>query len=702
MHFLKLLRGVVMSFKTFLGTVCLSFSLYSPTGADFFSSLNVEDRQEFFVSDQDNQENPAAATIINPESNSSEKNGDKLILLPQASFIPIQEEILAYIKELTGKESDKINNSQLLSLLQNQVSQTGGKDPQALYMLGQALLVFAYHPEFTDQISAMVRMGQVHLLNARNMLNRAEADKRTYCRKADNILSEFFSKEFIAAEKAIAESLQAQGKTDEANRLLRILNYKTGSDIPEIKEMLARTYRELAEGDELAYPDHMNAANYHGNASEEAQQQRLAMQEMALDIFSAHLQTQPDAGTEEPSDPDTATLPPDSDGTTGDETPTGLLSQEQVEQKLQLALAENQEGKLDTALEQMREIVTKSSFNAVKPRYFLALQYLFMAQDRRYSQQREQYEKLADLHIEECIRRENNAVETYPDNPEWGSKARELKERLNQKQSTINIETPRQQLVNQGIREALALNDENKFMEALEILRSNVHQTEFKCVKSRYFLAKQYLLMREKDEFSPNHEEFYNTAVQHIDACIANKDKELEDYPENPVWGGHAAELKATLESSAALSEPEKFVLPCPGRVTSLYGMRTHPIHRTRSMHNGIDIGTPKGTPLVAMHNGRILSAQTSGGYGKTVRIVYDNGHESLFAHMDNYKSQNGGTTRSGDRVQRGDKVGEVDSTGLSTGHHLHLEIKKDGERIDPAIILKDIIGRNISNGTSF
>ena len=121
-------------------------------------------------------------------------------------------------------------------------------------------------------------------------------------------------------------------------------------------------------------------------------------------------------------------------------------------------------------------------------------------------------------------------------------------------------------------------------------------------------------------------------------------------------------------------------------RFASGFGYRLHPILKIYRLHSGIDLSAPTGTPIYASGNGRIRKAERSGSYGNYVTINHGYGYESNYAHMS--KS----VVRIGQKVRRGDIIGYVGNTGLSSAPHLHYEIVKDGGKINPVgYFYKDI-----------
>ena len=115
-------------------------------------------------------------------------------------------------------------------------------------------------------------------------------------------------------------------------------------------------------------------------------------------------------------------------------------------------------------------------------------------------------------------------------------------------------------------------------------------------------------------------------------------------------------------------------------RIASGFGYRIDPIYKTVKMHAGLDFTAPQGTPIYATADGVIkTAANTSNGYGNHVIINHGYGYETLYGHMVRIKA------RAGQKVNRGDLIGYVGSTGKSTGPHCHYEVHKNGQKIDPA-----------------
>lgn len=127
---------------------------------------------------------------------------------------------------------------------------------------------------------------------------------------------------------------------------------------------------------------------------------------------------------------------------------------------------------------------------------------------------------------------------------------------------------------------------------------------------------------------------------------------------------------------------------PLEGRIGSHFGPRLHPILGFVRMHQGVDVGARAGTPVRAAGPGKVVRAGNAGAYGNLVVIDHGDGSETRYAHLSKTLVATGTT------VLRGQTIGEVGSTGLSTGPHLHFELRVDGAPVDPAPWLPALQGR--------
>ncbi|MBL1173932.1 MAG: peptidoglycan DD-metalloendopeptidase family protein [Pantanalinema sp. GBBB05] len=125
-----------------------------------------------------------------------------------------------------------------------------------------------------------------------------------------------------------------------------------------------------------------------------------------------------------------------------------------------------------------------------------------------------------------------------------------------------------------------------------------------------------------------------------------------------------------------------QFMLPCVAEVTSNFGWRMHPILGYQRFHSGMDFGADYGTLIQAVDSGTVIFAGWYGGYGNAVIIDHGNGLTTLYAHTSEFY------VVEGQGVQRGQAIAAVGSTGLSTGPHLHFEVRRDGEPVDPIAYL--------------
>ena len=145
-------------------------------------------------------------------------------------------------------------------------------------------------------------------------------------------------------------------------------------------------------------------------------------------------------------------------------------------------------------------------------------------------------------------------------------------------------------------------------------------------------------------------------------------------------------ELSNQLEKKiAALQSTEKYIggalgWPAPGnfKISSSYGYRLHPILKKNKMHTGIDIHTPMGADIVAANAGKVLLSAYNGGYGYCIIIDHGGKISTLYAHNSKL------LVKEGEQVEKGQLIAKAGSTGLSTGPHLHFEVRENGKHVDP------------------
>ncbi|MEO9598982.1 M23 family metallopeptidase [Parasphingorhabdus sp.] len=131
-------------------------------------------------------------------------------------------------------------------------------------------------------------------------------------------------------------------------------------------------------------------------------------------------------------------------------------------------------------------------------------------------------------------------------------------------------------------------------------------------------------------------------------------------------------------EASGVGQSNGELARPTNGRITSNYGMRRHPILRYKRMHAGMDFGGGYGAPIYAVTDGTVVYAGRKGGFGNYVKLKHSGGLASGYAHMSRI------AVRNGRRVRKGQIIGYIGSTGLSTGPHLHYELYRGGRTINP------------------
>lgn len=122
--------------------------------------------------------------------------------------------------------------------------------------------------------------------------------------------------------------------------------------------------------------------------------------------------------------------------------------------------------------------------------------------------------------------------------------------------------------------------------------------------------------------------------------------------------------------------------MPVDGRISSDFGTRRHPIYGNMRFHHGIDIAAPEGTDVYPLRPGKVIFSGEQGGYGNVVLIDHGDGYITRYAH------NKLNLVRAGDYVDTDTVIAKVGNTGLSTGPHLHFEVRYNGESVNPVALL--------------
>ncbi|MFC5401701.1 murein hydrolase activator EnvC family protein [Cohnella soli] len=174
------------------------------------------------------------------------------------------------------------------------------------------------------------------------------------------------------------------------------------------------------------------------------------------------------------------------------------------------------------------------------------------------------------------------------------------------------------------------------------------------------------------------------------EVLMSKLDKQIEDNED--ISEEAEQQLKEFAKKSAALQAKKNKIktyytggklgmpLKSDWRESSPFGYRIHPVTGKRKLHAGLDMAAPKGTPIYAAETGVVIVAQSMSGYGNCVIIDHGGGLWTVYGHI----MAGGILVDKGETVKRGQKIALVGSTGVSTGYHLHFEVRKNSEPVDP------------------
>ena len=242
--------------------------------------------------------------------------------------------------------------------------------------------------------------------------------------------------------------------------------------------------------------------------------------------------------------------------------------------------------------------------------------------------------------------------------------------------------TPREVMLAREIK-AYETNYEilNRKMELVEQVLADVQERDNNMYRL-YFNAPIIPDSVRKVGFDPN--KYKDLEKLGSSKLVANTTKRLDKLRKQLV-----IQSKSLDEINKLSKEKEKFLASIPAiqpvnnkdlkRMASGYGWRTDPFTKARKFHYGMDFSSPQGTPVYATGDGVVIRADdASSGYGNHIRIDHGYGYVTLYGHLSAYN------VRAGQRVKRGDLIGKVGSTGRSEAPHLHYEVMKNGEHINP------------------
>lgn len=406
----------------------------------------------------------------------------------------------------------------------------------------------------------------------------------------------------------------------------------------------------------------------------------------------------------------------------------------------ELTLSNNQKA-YEWSLVILFKYARKHNFKSARLNYEIAMQYSRMSQMKQYSLRKKEFLKEMNIFIKRAAQNRKKHLVEYPQNDYFANKAllisgvvphRELKAASKTQETNVQTEekpsqvleiknkeektVAKSQVENRTVAEAeyvdstivsaLEANKENRLDWSLKTLYETKKDIGKKSSKLSYFLAKQHQLLAKASKSNKQRNQNLDSAKKLLEEAVLAGKTVSKSHPENKKWAAAAkTRLNEYFKNSSFASDPKPkksstgMILPTKGLVTSLYGMRLHPIYGTWKKHKGMDIAEYGNPPVRAMANGVVTRARWFSGYGNGVEIKYDNGYTSFYGHL---RDMNGsaGRTRVGMRVKKGQTVGHMGHTGLGAGDHLHLEMDYKGRLIDPLPVISRIAGVAVRQGT--
>ncbi len=204
----------------------------------------------------------------------------------------------------------------------------------------------------------------------------------------------------------------------------------------------------------------------------------------------------------------------------------------------------------------------------------------------------------------------------------------------------------------------IALNGEIKtLVDTMEEAESIINQ-----IKEEFTGDELELDLQINEKYTENYNDINLESIEVASTSVENAAQEIKEEKERE-------------DALAVINDVKISVLPIKGTITSRYGASSS---IRKSTHTGLDIATSSGTPIKATASGTVIFAQYSGSYGNLVKIDHGNGVETWYGHCSKFN------TKVGTKVNAGDVIAYVGSTGNSTGPHLHFEIRINGNTVNP------------------
>lgn len=211
----------------------------------------------------------------------------------------------------------------------------------------------------------------------------------------------------------------------------------------------------------------------------------------------------------------------------------------------------------------------------------------------------------------------------------------------------------------------------------------NTQKTQIEGQKNQIALLKEQLLTRKQTYESQTevHQKLLTRLNTNRRALEAAEDQLAQDSQNLTAWIQYRQALR-TQQGGVVAYGTGQMGYPSRGPITSPFGWRLHPVLGSSRFHSGTDFGAEYGTPIYASDRGTVLFAGWYGGYGNAVVIDHGKGLTTLYGHASQL------SVSAGQVVQRGQAIAAVGSSGLSTGPHLHFEVRQNGQPVDPLAFL--------------